>query len=109
MGLFSRWFSPQTSRRKIAAAEAEATAQQTVALQKQEAIQNQQIALQKQAIAKAEEQVQKTEQNVEVVGAEELAKVRARSGGRGIRALMSDASIQYGSTLGNASTLGSNV
>lgn len=105
MGLFSRWFSPQTSRRKIAAATAEAE----VATQKQEAIQQQQIDLQKQALAKAEEQVKKTEENVEAVGAEELAKVRARSGGRGIRALMSDASIQYGSTLGNASTLGSNV
>jgi hypothetical protein len=105
MGVFGRWFSPQTSRRKIAAAQAEADA----VTQRQGAIQQQQLDLQKQALAKAEEQVKKTEENVTVVGAEELAKVRARSGGRGIRALMSDASIQYGSTLGNASTLGSNV
>lgn len=105
MGLFKRWFSPDTSRRKMAAAEAEAAAQAA----SQGAIQQQQIDLQKQSLAKAEEQVKATEEKVSDVAAEDLAKLRARSGGRGIRALMADYSIQQGSSLGRTSTLGSNV
>lgn len=85
MGLFQKWFSPESSPRKMAAAQEE-----------------QQIATDR-----MEEQARKAEQNLADIRAQEMARLRARGGG--FRALMADASIEDPRILGKVGKLGANV
>ena len=77
MSIFKKWFKPEASRRKIAAAQA-AEQQQQAQFQQQMAAQERAVQVQQQSVAKQEQVVQKQEQAVD----EEKAKVAKSKYGR---------------------------
>ena len=81
MSIFKKWFKPQASARKVAAAQAQEQ-QQQAQFQQQMAAQERVAEVQQQSVAKQEQVAQKQEQSMD----DEKAKVAKAKYGR-IRAL----------------------
>lgn len=110
MGLFKKWFSPQTSRRKVAAAQA-AEQQQQAQFQQQMAAQERAVQVQQESVAKQEQVVQKQEQALDTekanVAKSKYGRLRAvRRGGSLLSAERSAPETGLSTTLGMGTRLG---
>lgn len=109
MSIFKKWFKPEASRRKMAAAAAQEQAQQAQ-FQQQAATQERAIEVQQQAVAKQEQVAQKQEQAMDdekaKVAKSKYGRIRALRGGSLLSAERSAPETGLSTTLGMGTRLG---